>query len=76
MTGVLVRFGQGLGNFLTGRVTGWNWLAQAALLGRNDRRSDDRRAPRTCGIGEPAIWLPIALAVVLAVGSVLVPQPD
>jgi uncharacterized membrane protein YoaK (UPF0700 family) len=27
-------------------------------------------------IGEPTIWLPIALAVALSAGSVLVPQPD
>jgi uncharacterized membrane protein YoaK (UPF0700 family) len=75
VTGTLVRFGQGLGNFLTGRVTGWSWLAQAApwvgmITGA------------TIGgityvqIGEPTIWLPIALAVALSAGSVLVPQPD
>ena len=30
VTGVLVRFGQGLGDFLTGRATGLNWLLQAS----------------------------------------------
>src|SRR5205085_2864977 len=28
VTGVLVRFGRGLGNFLAQRATGWNWLNQ------------------------------------------------
>jgi uncharacterized membrane protein YoaK (UPF0700 family) len=75
VTGVLVRFGQGLGNFLTGRATGWIWLAQAApwvgmIAGATIGGAAYMR------IGELAIWLPIASAVVLAVGSVLVPQPD
>jgi uncharacterized membrane protein YoaK (UPF0700 family) len=30
VTGMLVRFGQGLGKLLIRRATGWNWLAQAA----------------------------------------------
>jgi len=30
VTGVLVRFGQGLGDFLARRSTGWKWLAQAS----------------------------------------------
>ena len=29
VTGVLVRFGRGLGDFLSRRATGWNWLKQA-----------------------------------------------
>ena len=43
VTGVLVRFGQGLGNFLTGRATGWSLARTSHILGRNDHRSDDRR---------------------------------
>jgi uncharacterized membrane protein YoaK (UPF0700 family) len=75
VTGMLVRFGQGLGDFLTGRFTGWNWLAQATpwvgLI-----------AGATIGsavymhIGEAAIWVPVALAGLLAACSVAVPQPD
>jgi uncharacterized membrane protein YoaK (UPF0700 family) len=75
VTGMLVRFGQGLGDFLTGRFTGWNWLVQATpwvgLI-----------AGATIGsavymhIGEAAIWVPVALAGLLAAGSVAVPQPD
>lgn len=75
VTGVLVRFGQGLGNFLTRRAAGWNWLAQAvpwvgmitgATIG----------AAAYLRIGEPAIWLPMGLAGVLAAGSARIRQPD
>jgi uncharacterized membrane protein YoaK (UPF0700 family) len=75
VTGTLVRFGQGLGNFLTGRVTGWSWLAQAApWVGMITGATIGGIA--YVQIGEPTIWLPIALAVALSAGSVLVPQPD
>jgi len=75
VTGLLVRFGQGLGNFLSGRVTGWSWLAQAApWVGMIAGATIGAAA--YMGIGEQAIWLPIALAVALSAGSVLVPQPD
>jgi uncharacterized membrane protein YoaK (UPF0700 family) len=75
VTGVLVRFGQGLGDFLTGHATGLNWLLQAipwvGLI-----------AGATLGtfvyewIGEAAIWLPVILAGLLAVCSMAIPQPD
>jgi uncharacterized membrane protein YoaK (UPF0700 family) len=75
VTGVLVRFGQGIGDFLTGRSTGWNWLAQATpwvgLI-----------AGATIGsalfaeIGELVIWLPVALAGLLAVYSAAMAQPN
>jgi uncharacterized membrane protein YoaK (UPF0700 family) len=75
VTGVLVRFGQGLGNFLTGRATGWIWLAQAtSWVGMITGATIGGAA--YLRIGEPAIWLPIALAGVLAAGSALMPQPD
>ena len=75
VTGLLVRFGQGLGNFLTRRVTGWSWLAQAApWVGMIAGATIGAAA--YMGIGEQAIWLPIALAVALSAGSVLVPQPN
>jgi uncharacterized membrane protein YoaK (UPF0700 family) len=75
VTGVLVRFGQGVGNFLTRRVTGWNRLAQAApWVGMITGATIGTAAYlRIC---EPAIWAPIALAGVLAAGSKLMPQPD
>jgi uncharacterized membrane protein YoaK (UPF0700 family) len=75
VTGVLVRFGQGLGNFLTGRATGWIWLAQAtSWVGMITGATIGGAA--YLWIGEPAIWLPIALAGVLAAASALMPQPD
>jgi uncharacterized membrane protein YoaK (UPF0700 family) len=75
VTGVLVRFGQGLGDFLTRRVTGWNWLAQGTpwlglIVGATIGSVVYIR------IGEAAIWVPIGVAVVLAVYSVVIPQPD
>lgn len=75
VTGTLVRFGQGLGDFVTRRTKGWNWLAQIApwvgLI-----------AGATFGgaaylqIGEAAIWAPVGLAGLLAVYSAAIPQPD
>jgi len=75
VTGVLVRFGQGLGSRLMRRTTGWNWLAQAVpwagvIAGATIGGGAYLR------IGEPAIWVPITLAGVLAAGSSLMPQPD
>src|SRR5262249_42837768 len=64
VTGVLVRFGQGLGDFLVRRSTGWKWLAQATpWVGMI--------AGATIGsalfmqIGDAAIWVPVSLAVLL-----------
>src|SRR5215472_11057624 len=75
VTGVLVRFGQGLGNFLTRRSSGWNWLAQAApwagmVTGATIGAAAYLR------IGEPAIWVPIALACLLAASSATIWQAD
>ena len=75
VTGVLVRFGQGLGDFLTRCITGGNWLAQGApwlglIVGAMIGSAVYMR------IGEAAIWAPIGVAVVLAAYSVVMPQPD
>jgi uncharacterized membrane protein YoaK (UPF0700 family) len=75
VTGVLVRFGQGIGDFLTRRVTGWNWLAQGTpwlglIVGATIGSAAYMR------IGEAAIWVPIGVAVVLAAYSMVMPQPD
>jgi uncharacterized membrane protein YoaK (UPF0700 family) len=75
VTGVLVRFGQGLGNLLTRRGTGWNWLAQAVpWIGMVTGATIGAAA--YLRIGEPAIWLPIGLASLLAAGSVTIEQPN
>jgi uncharacterized membrane protein YoaK (UPF0700 family) len=75
VTGVLVRFGQGLGNFLTRRTAGSNWLAQAApWVGMITGATIS--AVAYVRIGDRAIWLPIALAGLLAAGSAAIRQPD
>jgi uncharacterized membrane protein YoaK (UPF0700 family) len=75
VTGILVRFGLGLGDFLTRRTTGWNWLEQASPWA-------GLIAGATLGaagyelIGEKAIWGAVALAGTLATWSTVIPQPD
>jgi uncharacterized membrane protein YoaK (UPF0700 family) len=73
VTGLLVRFGQGFGDFLTRRQTGWNWLVQASpWLGLV--------AGATIGaaiyvpIGEAAIWVPVIWASLLAAWSATIPD--
>jgi uncharacterized membrane protein YoaK (UPF0700 family) len=75
VTGMLVRLGQGLGDFLTRRASGWGWLAQAApwvglVAGATIGGAAYVR------FGESAIWLPVFLAGVLAACSTAIPQPD
>ena len=75
VTGVLVRFGRGLGNFLARRATGWNWLKQgfpwvAMIVGGVIGSVAYGR------VEEMAIWVPAILAAVLATCSVAMPQPD
>jgi uncharacterized membrane protein YoaK (UPF0700 family) len=75
VTGVLVRFGQGLGDFLIRRVTGWNWVGQASpwvgmIIGATIGSVAYTR------VGEAAIWLPVSLAGVLAIYSAVVPEAD
>ena len=75
VTGMLVRFGQGLGDFLTRRSAGWNWLVQASpwvglIAGATTGTAIYVR------IGGAAIWVPVMLAGVLAASTVAIPQPD
>jgi uncharacterized membrane protein YoaK (UPF0700 family) len=75
VTGVLVRFGQGLGDFLTRRTTGWKWLMQIApwvglIAGATFGGATYLR------IGAAAIWVPVGLAGLLAVYSAAIPEPD
>ena len=75
VTGVLVRFGQGLGDFLLRRSTDWKWLAQATpwvglITGATIGSAVFMQ------IGDAAIWVPVSLAGVLAAWSALIPQPD
>jgi uncharacterized membrane protein YoaK (UPF0700 family) len=75
VTGVLVRFGQGLGDLVTGRARGWGWLAQAApwaglIAGATLGSAAYMR------LGEAVIWLPVFLSGGLAAWSAAIPQPE
>lgn len=75
VTGMLVRLGQGLGDFVTRRATGSDWLAQASpwvglVAGATIGSAAYLR------IGEAAIWIPVSLAGLLAASSAAIPQPD
>ena len=75
VTGTLVKFGQGLGGFLTGRLTGWTWLVQASpwaglIVGATIGGAAYMR------MGGVAILLPVLVACLLAVWSAIVPVPD
>jgi uncharacterized membrane protein YoaK (UPF0700 family) len=75
VTGTLVRFGQGLGDFLVGRANGWNWIEQALpwlglvagaiLAGAVYVR-----------IGSAVAWMPVVLSCVLFVWSLAIPTPE
>jgi uncharacterized membrane protein YoaK (UPF0700 family) len=75
VTGALVRFGQGLGDFLTRRSGGLKWLAQAVpwlglIAGATVGSAAFMR------IGEAAIWVSVALAALLLACSTAIRQPD
>jgi uncharacterized membrane protein YoaK (UPF0700 family) len=75
VTGVLVRFGQGLGDFLTRRTGELKWLAQAVpwlglIAGATIGSAAFMR------IGETAIWVSVALAALLLACSAAIRQPD
>jgi uncharacterized membrane protein YoaK (UPF0700 family) len=75
VTGTLVRFGQGLGDFLTRRQTGWIWLQQASpWLGLITGGTIG--AAIYVRIGEAAIWVPVIWAGLLAAWSASIPDPD
>src|SRR5438128_12317281 len=75
VTGVLVRFGQGLGDLLTRRSAGWNWVAQASPWFGTITGATIGGAFYV-GIGEAAIWVPVSLAGLLAGSAAAMPQPD
>jgi uncharacterized membrane protein YoaK (UPF0700 family) len=75
VTGVLVRFGQGLGNFLIRRASGLGWLEQAVpwiglMVGATIGSILYLR------IGTAAIWIPVGMAGLLAAYSAAILQPD
>jgi uncharacterized membrane protein YoaK (UPF0700 family) len=75
VTGVLVRFGQALGDFFTRRAAGWRWLMQVVpwvglIAGATFGGAAYLR------IGAAAIWVSVGLAGLLAVYSAAIPEPD
>jgi uncharacterized membrane protein YoaK (UPF0700 family) len=75
VTGVLVRFGQGLGDFLTRGSNELKWLTQAVpwlglIAGATVGSAAFMR------IGESAIWVTVALATLLLACSAAIRQPD
>lgn len=75
VTGTLVRFGQGLGDLVTGRTGEWVWAEQAVpWLGL------------VCGaviagavyarIGSAVAWVPVSLAALLLLWSATIPDPE
>ena len=74
VTGVLVRFGQGLGNLLVRGPSGWGWVAQGSpWLGLI--AGGALGAFAYAKIGEAVIWAAVGFACLLAAASLLMPQP-
>lgn len=75
VTGALVRFGQGLGDFLTRRSRRWEWLAQGVpwfgLVG-----GATIGGAAFMRIGQAAIWISVTLAALLLACSTAIRQPD
>jgi uncharacterized membrane protein YoaK (UPF0700 family) len=75
VTGTLVRFGQGLGDFLTGRAAGWSWAAQAIpWLGLTIGGIIAGAA--YVRIGAPVAWVPVGGAAMLLLWSIVIPEPQ
>jgi uncharacterized membrane protein YoaK (UPF0700 family) len=75
VTGTLVKLGQGLGDFLTRRSTGWTCVVQASpwaglIIGATVGGAAYMR------MGGVVAWVPVLLACLLAVWSAIVPVPD
>lgn len=75
VTGVLVRFGQGFGDFILGRATEPVWLLQAIPWG--GLFAGVMLGTVTYGwLGEAAVWLPVILAGLLAACCAVMPETD
>jgi uncharacterized membrane protein YoaK (UPF0700 family) len=75
VTGTLVKFGQGLGDFLARRSRGLDWLAQASPWAGLITGGIVGAVAQT-QIGETVDWLPVLLASLLAVWTALLPTAD
>ena len=75
VTGTLVKFGQGLGDFLARRVRGLDWLVQASPWAGLIAGGIGGAVAQT-HIGETVDWLPVGLAGLLAIWSAGLPATD
>lgn len=75
VTGALVKVGQGVGNWITGRRADRSWLVQAAMWGSLLTGSSAAAFVRYLGVGRP--WpLPFIGVVLAAAGFALRPDPE
>jgi len=75
VTGTLVRFGQGLGDFLARRADGWGWVEQAlAWVGLVAGAILASAAHMR--IGSAVAWLPVAVSCILFGWSLAIPVPE
>jgi len=75
VTGTLVRFGQGLGDFLAGRADGWGWVEQALPWVGIVAGAILAAAAHT-RIGSAVAWMPVAASCVLFLWSLAIPAPE
>jgi uncharacterized membrane protein YoaK (UPF0700 family) len=75
VTGTLVRFGQGLGDFLAGRADGWSWAEQALPWAGIVAGAILAGAAHT-RIGSAVAWLPVGAVCCLFVWSLAIPVPE
>ena len=75
VTGSLVRFGQGLGDFVSARANGWEWAEQAVpwlgIVGGGILAG----ASYVC-IGAAVDWMSVAAATGLLLSSIAIPAPE
>jgi uncharacterized membrane protein YoaK (UPF0700 family) len=75
VTGTLVKFGQGLGNFLMGQTSGGAWAMQAlswvGLVG-----GAIIAGAGYVHMGSAVIWIPVGAAGLLTLWSIAIPEPE
>jgi uncharacterized membrane protein YoaK (UPF0700 family) len=75
VTGTLVRFGEGLGEFIATRANGWGW-AEQALPWLGLVTGGFLAAAAHSRIGSMVDWIPVAVAFALFVSSLVIPAPE
>jgi uncharacterized membrane protein YoaK (UPF0700 family) len=75
VTGTLARFGEGLGDVVAGKATGWGWVEQAlpwlGMIG-----GAIAAAAAQARVGSAVDWVPVAASVALLVSSLVIAPPD